>query len=71
VIGHTLQGLSDTAALVAALSEAEKQLPGAVHAIAAWVAGGEPPADLPELPGVLKSELALAAARARAGKASP
>jgi hypothetical protein len=68
VIPHSLQGLSDTAALVAALSEAEKQLPGAIHQIAAWVARGEPPEQLPELPAVLKSELALAAAKARAGK---
>lgn len=66
VIPHSLQGLSDTAALVAALSEAEKVLPGSIHQIAAWVAGGEPPDQLPALPETLKSELALAAAQARA-----
>lgn len=67
MIPSSIAGLSDTAALVAALSEAEKQVPGVIHEIAAWVKGGDEP-NLPPLPEVLKSELVLTAAKARAGK---
>jgi hypothetical protein len=71
LIPGVLQGLTDAAALVTALSDAEKAVAGSIHQIAEWVKGGPAPDPLPPLPDLIRGDLEFAAMKARAAGKSP